>query len=80
MRINTNHGLQTTAREASSSGRKDSLLIMKKQYIYENTVDLVECNILRNNNITQGFRPSKCCVTAYVAFAKKRLETPGIGS
>jgi len=30
MRINTNHGLQTTAREASSSGRKDSLLIMKK--------------------------------------------------
>ena len=49
-------GLQTTARgpspahEAVSSGRKYSLSVMK-QYIYETFVDMLECNISRNNHI-----------------------------
>jgi len=35
-----------------SSGRVGILSIMKKEYIYETFVDLVECNLFRNNNIT----------------------------
>jgi len=34
-----------------SSGRVDILSIMKKQYIYETFVDLVECILFRNSNI-----------------------------
>jgi len=42
--MDTMQGFQTTALEASSSGRIDILSIMKKQYIYKTFVDLVECN------------------------------------
>jgi len=51
-------GLQTTARrsnparEVISFGRKDILSFMEKYYMYEKFVDLVECNIPRNNHIT----------------------------
>jgi len=34
------------------SAGEDILSVKKKQYIYEKFVDLVECNISRNNNIT----------------------------
>jgi len=38
---------------------------MKKIYIYEKCVDLVECNISRKNHITHDVRPSNCCATAH---------------
>ena len=44
---------------------------MKKQYIYKKCVDLVECNISRNNHITLDVWRSNCCAMAYVAFSQK---------
>ena len=51
-------GLQNTAcglnppRDGVSSGRKDILPIIKKQYIYEKCINFQECNISWNNQIT----------------------------
>ena len=47
----------------------------KNNVIYENFIDLVECNITRNNLITQDMCSSNCCATAHVVFWKKRSET-----
>jgi len=43
----------------------------EKIYIYKKCVDLVECNISRNNHITSGVRPSNRCAMAYVALSQK---------
>jgi len=39
------------ARETISIARKDVLSILKKQFIYETCVDMIESNITRNNHI-----------------------------
>jgi len=49
--IRLDQGLQTTAR-GSNPAYEDILSIMKKTYIYENFIDLVERNISQNNVIT----------------------------
>ena len=38
----------------------------KMYYIYEKLVEVVKCNISRNNHITRDVLPSNCCVAAYV--------------
>ena len=48
------------------SATKHIFPIIKKQYIYEKCVHLVECNIFRKNHITQDVWPSNCCAIAYV--------------
>jgi len=58
-----NRCLQTTAREPTPAGEA-ILSIMKKQYVYEIIVGLVECSIFRNDDIPQDVRPSSCCVIA----------------
>jgi len=52
---------------------------MKKEYIYEKYVDLVECSLSRNTYITYDYdvRPSNLWVIAYVALRQKILETSG---
>jgi len=45
--------------------------IMRKWYIYEKCVDLVEWNISRKNHITQDVRPSNSCAIAYVVHSQK---------
>jgi len=47
---------------------------MKKQCIYETFVDLVECNLFRNNHITQDVWLSNCCAVAYVAQLAKKFR------
>ena len=44
--------------------------IMKKQFIYEKSVDLVEWKMSRKNNITQDVRPSNCFAIAYVVLSQ----------
>jgi len=44
---------------------------MNIYYIYETFFDLSECNISRNNHITENVQPSNCCVLAYMASGKK---------
>ena len=57
---------------------KQILPIMKKYYICEKCVDLVECNICRKNHITQDVWPSNCCAIAYVVLSQKNLKNPGL--
>jgi len=56
--------------------REDILLVMKKEYVYKK-LDLVECNISRNNRIMYDVRPSDCCVIAYVTLGKK-FDVPNL--
>jgi len=44
---------------------------MNIYYIYETFFDLSECNISRNNHITENVQPSNCCVLAYMALWQK---------
>jgi len=48
---------------------------MKKQYIYETLVDLVECSLSWNNHIMEDVWCSNCCALVYVAIRQK-FETP----
>jgi len=64
--------------EGISSGRVDILSIMKKQYIYETFVDLVECNLFWNSYVTRDVWPTNCCAVAHVALWQESLETPAV--
>jgi len=51
---------------------------MKKQYIYQTFVDLVEYNISRNNHIKQDVQLQIWYVVASIALQQKSLETPNL--
>jgi len=48
----------------------------KTIYIYETCVDLVDCNLFRNNHIALDVRPSNSCAVAYVAQLAKKFGDP----
>ena len=76
-------GSPTTARatdltgEAIPLGRKTHFANNEKVIIYEKSIDLVDCNISRKNNITLDVWPSNCCAITYMVHSQK-IESPGL--
>jgi len=61
--------------EAKSGPRSH---FVNEKNVCEKFVDLVKCNIIRNNHITWDIRPSNCCVIASVALWQKTFGDPWI--
>ena len=60
------------------SGPRTRFINNDRNDFCETFMELLQCNISRNNHITWDVRPSSCCVIPHVALREPSLENPAV--